>query len=99
MKRLEGSRFRTYPRDLALFFTARVRPQISLNRRLPRTTQRVVCLLVREISYSKRTLGETSRWVIPGSRLFNPMFWPSSHWKEYARSFGTCQSGSPPGVG
>jgi hypothetical protein len=32
--------------DLALFLAARVWPQISLNRRLPRTTQRMVCLPV-----------------------------------------------------
>jgi hypothetical protein len=29
---------------------------------------------VREKNHSNRTLGETSRWAIPGSRLFNPMF-------------------------
>jgi hypothetical protein len=37
---------------LALFLSARVWPHISLNRRLPRTTQRAVCLLVHEIDYS-----------------------------------------------
>jgi hypothetical protein len=47
---------------LALVLTVRVWPKISLNRRLPRTTQRVVCFLVCEINYSNRTLGETSRW-------------------------------------
>jgi hypothetical protein len=73
-RRLEGSRFGSQPKDLALFFSARVWPQTSLNRRLPRTTQRVVCLLVRERNYSNRPLGKTSRWVIPGSRLFNLKF-------------------------
>src|ERR1700751_2010245 len=68
------------------------------NRRLPRTTQRVVCLLAPEINHSRRPLGKTSRWVILGSRLFNPIVWSSSHWKECARSLGEGQSGSPPGV-
>ena len=41
---LEGSRFGTCPRDPAIFVSARARPQISLNRRLPRTSQRVLGL-------------------------------------------------------
>ena len=66
-----AGRFGSYPPDLALFFSARVWPQISLNSRLPRTTQRVFCLLVREINYSNRPRDKTSRWAIRGSRLFN----------------------------
>jgi len=81
-------RFGSHPRDPALFLSARVRPLISLNGRLPRMTYRVVCLLVREINHSNRMRDKTSRWVIPGSRLFDPMFWPFSRSKEYARSFG-----------
>jgi hypothetical protein len=57
-----------------LFLPARVWLQIPLNRRLPRTTQRVACLFLREIDDSKATLGETSLWAIPGSRLFNRSF-------------------------
>src|ERR1700751_327736 len=53
-RRLEGSRFRSHPRDLAHIFSACEQPQnFLLNRRLPRTTERptrVVCLLVREIN-------------------------------------------------
>jgi hypothetical protein len=71
------------------YFSRRgLRPQICLNGRLPRTTQGAFCLFVREINHSNRTLDKTSRWVIPGSRLLKPMFWPFSRSKEYARSLG-----------
>jgi hypothetical protein len=78
---LEGSRFRSYPWDLTPFFWARLWPQIILNRRLPRTTQRAVCLLVRETN-DHPTLGETPCWAIRGSRLFNPMVSRFSHWEK-----------------
>jgi hypothetical protein len=48
----------------------------------------VVLLGVREMGQSNRPLGKTSRWVIPGSRLFNPMLWPSSRSKEVCEVLG-----------
>jgi hypothetical protein len=37
-----------------------------------------------------------TRWVIRGSRLFNPMSWPLARRREYTGSLTMCQSGSPP---
>jgi hypothetical protein len=33
--------------------------------------------------FRTRRLDKTSRWVVPGSRPFNPIFWPSLRRKEY----------------
>ena len=41
-RRLEGSRFGSCPRDPAIFVMARGRPEIVLNKRHPRTFQRVL---------------------------------------------------------
>jgi hypothetical protein len=51
-QRLEGSRFGPYLHDLGMFVSTPCTTARLRNRRLPRTTQRVVCLLVREIIYS-----------------------------------------------
>src|SRR5262249_49391722 len=85
-ERLEGSRFGSHPRDLALFFSVRVWPQIFLNRWLPRTTQRVVCLLVYLLSAICYSRGATSAppqelpapAVHPKQWLPNKMACPSS---------------------
>ena len=48
---------------------------VELNKRLPRITQSVVCLLdALQIGIIEPTLDKTSRWVVSGSRLFNLMF-------------------------
>jgi len=47
-RRLEGSRFKSYLNHLALFLAAARMAPNSLNRRLPRTAQRVVRFFVRE---------------------------------------------------
>ena len=76
---MEGSRFGSYLKDIALFLSAPVWPQLLFNRRLPRMSQRMACLLSMKTS---QPLDKTSRWVIYGNRLFTPMFWPSTRWKE-----------------
>ena len=48
----------------------------------------MVCLLAREINYSNRPVDKTSRWIIRGSRLFNPIFGLPRAGKKYARFLG-----------
>jgi len=60
-----------------------------LNRRLPRTFQRVIGLWPcrGNEQFPRQTLDKTSRAVASGSRLFNTIFWPSSQRKEYREIF------------
>jgi hypothetical protein len=43
-------------------------------------------------------MDKTGRAVIPGSRLLNVVL-GLPQWREYHRSLGTCQTGSPPALG
>ena len=91
-------RFGSHPRGPRTIFLGACMATNLFKQAPPRTAQRVVCLLVREINCSNRALDQTSRWVIPGSRLFNLMVWPSSHRKEIFEVLWHVLSGSPPSV-
>jgi hypothetical protein len=84
--------------DPAIFASTCVWPEISLNRRLPGTFQRVLGLLARRADEqsSNRAMDKTGRAVISGSRLFNTVFGLPRHGENITRSLGTFQSGSPP---
>jgi hypothetical protein len=87
-------------RRTRIFVSAHAWPEIALNRRLPGTSQRGFCLLARHADepFTDRTMGKTPRAVISGSRLFNAVFGLPRDGENIARSLGTFQSGSPPGL-
>ena len=96
--RLEGSRFGVHPVTLATFAALLVWLKRAKTGGSSERPNAWFVSLAPEINHSRRPLGKTPHWVILGSRLFNPIVWSSSHWKEFARSLGEGQSGSPPGV-
>jgi hypothetical protein len=77
---LEGSRFGAYPRDLALFLSARVQTTNLLKRAAPANDSTRGLSLGARINHSNRRLVKTSPWVATGSRLFNPISRPSPPW-------------------
>jgi hypothetical protein len=80
---------RRRPRDICLGGVHE--PQISLNRRLPGTFQRVLDLSARraEEECPNGTADKTARAVVPGSRLFNTIFDLPRTGKNITRPLGT----------
>jgi hypothetical protein len=85
-RRLEGSRFGLWLYDPAIFVQFRMcrRKTVSTggSREWPGRRLGPLNICAKNL-IPTRPSGETARWVIPGSRPFNSIFWPSSHWKKY----------------
>ena len=92
-----GSRFSTCPTSSHIFPSAwKAKNRVKQGSRKPPSA--MCCPAIGSISNSCTPKGQMTPGVISGSRLFNSIFWPSTHRKGHATSLGPWQSGSPPGV-
>jgi hypothetical protein len=90
---LEGSRFGARPHHLAKSGLLRDMAAERVSGRLPGTARRFAILQV-----APQQFPEPPRWVIRGSRLFNPFLGNTTGWGLNSRvRVVERQSGSPPG--
>jgi hypothetical protein len=88
-RRTGGEPLWVAPKRLALFFWARIWPQTFLNRRLPRTTQRSVCLLVQNELFETDRQTKHRAGQFAGAACLTGCLGLPRPAKKYARFFGT----------